>query len=206
MTTTYATIDELRSWIGTDISANDIILEQCLQAASRDIDAYCRRRFYADTTATARLFFPTDDYRCDIDDLSSTTGLVVKTGPDSTGSYGTTWTVDTDFLLEPVNQTNDGLEGWAWTRLRAIGTKTFDVQAAATDRPTVQVTARWGWPAVPDMITQAALIHANWLFFQRNAPSGSAQIGEFAVRLRTSTAVTMLAPYVKVTDPGIGRK
>lgn len=206
MSTTYATIDELRSWIGTDMVANDIILEQCLQSASRDIDAYCRRRFYADSTATARVYFPADNYRCDIDDLSTTSGLVVKTGPDSAGGYDTTWTATTDFLLEPVNGTNDGLEGWAYTRLRAVGTKTFSPQSAPTDRPAVEVTGKWGWPAVPDMIVQACLIHANWLYFQRNAPSGSAQIGEFAVRLRTSTAVTMLAPYVKVTDPAIGRK
>lgn len=202
--TTYATIDELRSWIGSDVSANDVILTSCLQAASRDIDGYCKRRFYKDTNASARLYFPTDQYVAAVDDLSGTSGLVVKTDPDGSGTYQTTWTVDTDFILEPVNRTNSGLEGWPYLRLRAIGSKSFEGMTAATDRPTVQVTGKWGWPAVPEPVRTASLIHANWLFFQRNAPSGAAQVGEFAIRLRQSNASSLLGPYVKVTDPAIG--
>lgn len=206
MSLTYCTISELRSWIGSDISANDVLLDTCIEAASRDIDGYCKRRFWQDTNASARLFFGTDPYTADIDDVATTSGLVVKTGPDNTGTYGTTWTLNSDFLLEPHNQTNSGLEGWPFVRLRAVGSKSFAARSGPADRPSLQVTAKWGWPAVPDPVRHACLIHANWLFFQRNAPSGSAQVGEFAIRLRQSTAATLLGPYVRVLDPAIGPK
>ncbi|SCL43276.1 hypothetical protein GA0074692_6801 [Micromonospora pallida] len=38
--------------------------------------------------------------------------------------------------------------------------------------PRVRVTARWGWPAVPDEISRAALLLANRLYMRKDSPAG----------------------------------
>jgi hypothetical protein len=36
----------------------------------------------------------------------------------------------------------------------------------------VRVTAKWGWPAVPDTVVQATLIQASRLYRRKDSPEG----------------------------------
>jgi len=68
----------------------------------------------------------------------------------------------------------------------------------------VQVTAKWGWPAVPDNVVEACLILAARIFRRKDSPDGTAGAGDFGpIRIsRTDPDVAdMLSHYVK---PGFG--
>jgi hypothetical protein len=57
----------------------------------------------------------------------------------------------------------------------------------------VQVTAQWGWAAVPDSVKQATKILAAEIFRLKDAPLGVAGFNDFGpVRVREVPQVSML--------------
>lgn len=187
--TIYASLSDLKLAAGEIAeSTRDGLLETSLAAASRSIDKYCGRRFYADKVATARQFRTDGTAVCAadgdllfIDDLSSIAGLIVETGD------GTTWSAVTDYLTEPVNAL---VKNWPITALRR---KLF---YWTTTR--VRVTGLWGWPGVPDEVTQACLLQASRLFNRRKSPegiTGNAEWGLVRVTRVDPDVASLLQPY-----------
>ena len=134
-------------------------------------------------------------HRVDVDDFSTTTGLTVKTDEGDNGTYDQTWTVTTDFTVEPANLNLNGIP-WTYTQIRAVGSKVFPT---AGQRARVQVTAAFGWPAVPDAVTQATYELALDIFKMKDAPFGVAGFNEYGqIRVRENNTVKMLLePYRK---------
>ena len=56
----YATLTEIKLFLGITDSVDDTLLEGMVEAASRSIDRMANRRFYLDATATARLYRAND--------------------------------------------------------------------------------------------------------------------------------------------------
>ena len=189
----YATTAELKARMDIADTDDDTRLDDALAAASREIETWCRRQFNDAGTPSARLYQPRTCDRLIVDDFSTTTGLVISTDPGGDGTYETTWTAS-DYLLEPLNGIVSGQTGWPYWRIRAAGSYTFPTGAV---RPAVQVTARWGWTAVPAPVKEACLISAAEAFKLGDAPFGVAGFGEFgSVRVRmNSRAQSLLAPY-----------
>lgn len=164
------------------------------QAATEMIQVACDRTFFADTVASARVFVPSTYWSCEVDDIASTSGLIVKTDDDADGVFETTWAAS-DYQLEPLNQRLNG-QPWPYTKVGAVGSREFSFDGR---RPLVQVTAKWGWPAIPSAIRQAAQIQATSLFKSADAPLGIAGFGDVGVmRLRQAmhpVAATLIAPY-----------
>ena len=194
----YATLNELKGFVGipTADTADDTTLTSALDSASAQVDAFCDRTFTADANPTVRLYQVTDTGRLDVDPISTTTGLVVKTDDNADGTFETTWTLDTDFRLEPVNA---AASGDPWTRLVVLGTRWFPKIAY---RPGVQVTARFGWPggAAPAPVKHATLIQASRLWLRKNAPFGVAGSVEFGSEVRLLAKLdpdveSLLRPY-----------
>lgn len=190
--TRYCTVAELKANVGITDSVDDGALEQSIEAASRLIDEFCGRRFYADTTATARVYRATS---CDIlrvDDVSTLTGLVVKTDTAANGTYDTTLTISTDFLAGPWNAL---AQGEPVKVIRHVN-GTFPTIGP---RPRVQVTAKWGWPRVPAEVRKACLIEAARLFRRKDTPEGVAGVGDFGVvrvsRFMDPDAERLLKPF-----------
>lgn len=188
----YATLAELKSYLKITDSAEDAELDQALSSASRGIDKYCDRSFGKDTSATARVYYSDSAYLVRVDDFHTTAGLVVKTDAGDDGTYETTW-ASTDYQLEPLNGMVDGETGWPFSRIRAV----VGNFPPCPRRPAVQVTAQWGWTAVPAPVKQACLIVAAETFKLATAPFGVAGFGDFgAVRVRDNPmAVRKLDPY-----------
>lgn len=192
--TMYASVDDLKTRFphaATD-TADDARFELALIAASRAIDEHCGRRFYADTAATARTYRPEDPYVLVVDDISTATGVVVKTDTADNGTYDTTLAVTTDYITEPPN-------ALAQSRpLRRIVYLTGAFPTAG-HRPRVQVTAKWGWPAVPAQVRDACLIKAARLFRRADSPEGVAGVGDFGVvrisRYEDPDVSMLLAPF-----------
>jgi hypothetical protein len=175
----YATLAELKSYLKIEDSMEDTLLEHIVEAASRSIDRIANRRFYLDSSASARTYRPSDLLRVFVDDFGSTSGLVVKTDPNSAGVYQTTLVVNTDFITEPVNA---AAKGRPWNYITIVSGESFSLPT--NYRPQVEVTARWGWPSVPDDINQATLILSADLYKRKDSIGGVLGLSELgAIRM-----------------------
>lgn len=178
----------------TNTSSDDII-DEVITEASRMVDSICGRRFDDTGSATARVFRPTNCEIAYVDDFSTATGLVIKTDTSDDGTYDTTWDA-ADYTLEPLNNVGEnGQSGWPYWRIVAVKSKSFPMWK----RPSIQVTAQWGWAAVPADVKGATYLIANRLFEERKAPFGSVANADFgSLPLRDQRTVTrLLHDYVR---------
>lgn len=175
----YTTLATLKAYLKIDDSVEDTMLEDIVEASSRSIDQIANRHFYAEATATARTFQPVGNVRVFTDDISSLTGLILKTNPDSNGVYQTTLTINTAYIAEPTNAlTKDR----PITYLTIVGGTAFSLPV--NFRPQVEVTARWGWPAVPNDIEQATLILSADYYKRKDSIGGVLGLSELgAIRM-----------------------
>lgn len=168
----------------------DDLIEQAISAASRWIDRRTGRRFYADRTATARTFQVLGgSHRVGreqlllVDDIASVEDLAVATG--STGNW------------VPVQVWSPGPDNAI-----AYGRPITEIAASSGWLPAsgrVQVTARWGWPAVPDEIAQAAQLLAARLYRRKDSPQGvlgSTEWGTARVSRTDPDVENLIAPFV----------
>ncbi len=188
MTITHGYTDNstLTAYLGTVATGSSTQVDMAINAASRAIDEHCNRRFWLDTNAVARTFVPDGLIFLDLnEDIGDSTTVVIKTDTSGDGTFETTW-ASTDFQLLPQNAAYASPEAKPWTQIRAVGTRTFPwlVNTWLTRLDRVQVTAKWGWPAVPDAVTQACIIKAARLFLRKSSLQGIAAFNEFGpVRL-----------------------
>lgn len=196
--TDYITPEHLKATLqldGTSYADSDV--QRAISAASRGIDWECGRRFYADADANqARYYSPISAVTIEVDDIITLTTL--ETDQDGDGTFEQAWTVNTDFVLEPLNAAADG---WPYTR---ITIQPLASQGFPSGFPrSVKVTAKFGWSDVPDQVVQACgLVASKLLKRAREDPGGSAEaiaLGGAAVRLVGSdpTVKGLLAPYIR---------
>jgi hypothetical protein len=180
----YATRNQVKAAlrIGTADTLDDDLIDNCVGAASRLIDGYCNRRFWQSGTAEARIFQAEDSFYCSIDDIAGT-ALTLKSSTQADGTFDLTWKVS-DYQLEPLNGNLDGLT-WSYDKIRAVGDYLFPtVNANYGEQALVQVTAVFGWPSVPEPITQATIIQASRIFKRYDSPLGVAGFGDLgAIRV-----------------------
>jgi hypothetical protein len=180
----YATRNQVKAAlrIGTADTIDDDLIDNCVGAASRLIDGYCNRRFWQSGTAEARVYQAEDSFYCSIDDIAGT-ALTLKTSTQADGTFDLTWS-RSDYQLEPLNGNLDGLT-WSYDKIRAVGDYLFPtVNANYGDQALVQVTAIFGWPSVPEPVTQATIIQASRIFKRYDSPLGVAGFGDLgAIRV-----------------------
>lgn len=192
----YATLDELKTRlrIGLSDTSDDSALSSALLVASRAVDKACNRQFNDAGTVSARVFRTNDWYRAEVDDFSTTTGLIIQSDEADDGQFEVTWQAGLDYQLEPLNGIVDGEPGWPYWIICATESNYFVKWARWAQ---LQVTARWGWAAVPAAVKEATLIVAEETFKLKDAPFGVAGFGEYgAVRVRNNPmAWNLIAPY-----------
>jgi hypothetical protein len=179
ITNGYVTLAGLKGYLGIDDSVEDALLEQIIEAASRSVDRIANRRFYLDAAATPRTYRPIGNLRVITDDIGTTSGLILKTDPDSTGVYQTTFTLNLDYITEPTNAL---ALGRPINYLTIVGGTAMSLPVNYW--PQVQVTARWGWPTVPDDIEQATYILSADLYKRKDSIGGVLGLSELgAIRM-----------------------
>jgi hypothetical protein len=152
--------------INTSDTARDSLLDTALKGAARAI--YRRtgqRRFDKDAAPTTRILFTEGRvvwdralcrFRLMVPDIATDTGLLVQ---DETG------TVNYDFEVvypdDPAYPITDLARG-AWPRK-------------------VKLTARFGWPEVPEDIVQAHLLQAMRYYRRKDSPEGIAGSAEWGL-------------------------
>jgi hypothetical protein len=184
ITNGYATRNQVKAAlrIGTADTIDDDLIDNCVGAASRLIDGYCNRRFWQTGTAEARVYQAEDSFYCSIDDIAGT-AITLKTSSFADGNFDVTWS-RSDYQLEPLNGNLDGLT-WSYDKIRAVGDYLFPtVNANFGEQALVQVTAVFGWPSVPEPVTQATIIQASRIFKRYDSPLGVAGFGDLgAIRV-----------------------
>ncbi|MFE1749001.1 phage gp6-like head-tail connector protein [Streptomyces anandii] len=200
MANEYATRDELKGQLGIETAdtSRDALLDKALTAASRGIDRATGRRFWLDAAPTARTYRLHARVVCQedgdvllVDDIGDTAGLMVE----SASAGGGTFTPVTGYETTPDNALADGFAITGLLRPNGIWGTAFT---------RIRVTARFGWPSVPDDIAEAALIQATRLYKRKDSPEGIIGSAEWGVRnlsRRDPDVWNLIEPFVV---PGFG--
>lgn len=183
----------LKERLGIDAAdtSRDTLLDKALSAASRSIDKTCGRRFWLDPEAVQRTYRTRgrvvredDGDLLLVDDIGDITVLVVEIGS------GSSFTAVTGYETSPDNALLDGqpITGL----LRVSGT-----WGSASAR--ARITTRFGWPAEPDDITEAALIQAARLYKRKDSAegiTGSAEWGVVRLSRRDPDVWNLIEPFI----------
>jgi hypothetical protein len=192
--TLYASTAQIKAALRITDSVDDSLISMAGSAASELIDGYCGRSF---GTVTEVRYFATDDAMVlQVDDIATTSGLIIQTSDYDPPQWEVTWGTD-DYQVEPLNGKSEGLT-WPYTRVRAIGDYLWPGLVGEVG---VKVTATWGWPSVPSVITQAAVIQAARIFKRLESPLGVTfgELGALRVTSRQldGDVAQLVAPYVR---------
>jgi hypothetical protein len=181
--------------VGITDSTDDTALQNVLDATDTLIDLYCDRKTGFGTASETR-YYTAEDYEYVLtDDLVSVTTL--QTDDDANGTYETTWTSGTDYVLAPRNA---ALDGFPYTEIDTSVTwpRNFpkDVYLG------VKVVGVFGFPSVPAAVKQAEIIQAGAVWNSRTAPFGVIGSADLGGILRMSRALhpeaaLILEPYRK---------
>lgn len=174
ITNGYATAADVMAELGQTVPIDrQARIERAVESASRMIDRYTGRRFWQDSTVQTREFYADDSRTLEstvgaVLDISTTTGLIVKTDTDDDGTFETTLTISTHFVLTPPNAADDSLP---YTGIRVVDSDYY-LPTLYSGRPGVQVTAKFGFAAVPTDIETACILHAISLYKGTDAVFG----------------------------------
>ena len=175
----YATPAEYRRVIGMTDAGLDADISVDLMAVSRYLDGEMRRFFSRDAASVIRVYAPQYDTKAlTVDDMSAAPSQVrVDTAGD--GTFATMLPVAAYELLprnavmspEPAPFTQIALVPWGTLPTFRAGQR-------------VEVTARWGWPAVPEAIRRAT-IHITAIL-RLETPRATKRIAELGDTIETS--------------------
>lgn len=174
---TYLSEVEYRDRVGTLTSGADLNIRSDLIAFSRIIEDESGQFFNKDDEPVARVFRAKWSDRLDLDyeglcpGIADTTDMVLKVDTDGDGSFAdeVAWTINSDFLLEPL-QALQGPRRKPYNTAKTCGNKSFVPGAL------VQITALWGWYAVPEEVK--ALLEKCLRVWRLDGPEGTARVSE----------------------------
>jgi len=179
VTNGYCTLAELKSALRITDSTDDTLLENAIESASRRIDGYTGRFFYQ-TASTAVPMYPYDEYLLVFPNDVATSTITIKIDSAGDGTYATTLTQGTDYVLQPRNVP---IYTRPYESARMVGGQTFPLFTLPSFE-TVQVTTVWGWASIPDDINQACILLAMRQFARLNAALGVVGFADMAITVR----------------------
>jgi len=173
----YTTLAAVKGILRITDGTDDTLLEGAIESASRRVDSFTGRFFYQ-TSQTVSLY-AYDEYRLPlVNDLVSVTTL--KTDDNGDNTFETTWTVNTDYVLEPRDH---DLQSRPYRRILAIGAKSFPIFTVPM-LAGAQVVGVWGWPSIPDDVEEATKLLAIRHFARYNAALGVVGFADMAIQVR----------------------
>lgn len=170
--TAYATAAEYRARVTKADNSDDATIDAQLAAVTHYLDRRCRRSdgFNQSASVEARTFditrtpengaaFTSDYLRLWLPaDVATVTGLIVKV--DNNADYdvadtGETLAINTDFWVGPTNAAV-GSDPLPYEYLDIKPTSTL-ISAWPLQRRAIEITAKFGWPEVPEAIKEAVI-------------------------------------------------
>lgn len=154
----YATLAEYKGRVGKSGVEDDAEITAQLLTVSRFLDLRLGRFFTQDAAVVTRLYDGNGETRLWLpDDIATSTGLVVTVDTDGDYSFAdeTALTLNTDFWLGPPNA-DKGPEAFPWEYLDVHPTSGV-ISEWPDQQRAIQVTAIFGFPAVPGAIKEATI-------------------------------------------------
>lgn len=201
----YTTRALVKHALGIDLgdTVDDAFIDAKIVSASRGIDQYCGtgRKFWLDSTASARIINPNgrtwydrDGEHLLVPDIGTTAGLIVEVG------RGSDWTdITTSVEAEPV----DALDLDPPQPITSL--LYLSRSWPRSNRQRVRITARWGAPAQPAVVGEAALIQTIRLYKRKDSPEGVLGSAEWGGAIRMSRIDPDVAAMLeKLVIPGLG--
>lgn len=189
----YVTSAEVKAALGIADNADDAAITLAVDAASSMLEEHCGRRFDKDATTSARRYsVPAGTVTLRLDDIDPTGPAPVLTVPAGSTAPG-------PVAFGPDNAAADGRP---WTFLHLVDASGVPTEARITGTKVLTVEARYGWPAVPAEVRQAALVQALRLVNRRHSPYGIAGSPEAGSELRLldrldPDVALLVRPFVK---------
>ena len=172
--TQYVDKDDLKAYIGLTGTAQDNNIDTAIDSACRLIDSICGRKFSQDESVVVKTFTPKSSIYLDTPDISTTTGLIVKLDDNDDGTFETTLTLNTDYIVEPTNprviKIASGTTYYEPFNKRTILDTRSSERFDPTIKNNIQITAKWGYSTVPEDIKTATLIQALRYFKRKDTP------------------------------------
>jgi hypothetical protein len=192
VTETLFDLERFKEWARTEITEDDGLNAQAGAAAVASVGAWAGRTFtWIDTataTATVRRFRPwgSGTRILPIDDAAEITAVTES---------GSALTVDVGYQAEPFGNRNDAGDWRPYDRLVRLD------QCWYTDdvRPTVTVTAKWGWTTIPAGAVEAVKVLAQDWAQNRNTSFGFGGVTPdgFSVGMRDNPLVVQAIHVVR---------
>ena len=161
----YTTRAVVKTYLGipSGTSSEDDPIDAAIDAAEAEIDAHTGRTFVVPGSATAKVYRPVNDRVVLVDDIAQTTSLAVKVDGSDDGSYDTTLTITSEFVV-------DGNTA-PYRVIRRVDGSAFP--RYTSDRATIQITAYFGYGmSIPKAIVQASTVLGARLYQRRSSPLG----------------------------------
>ena len=192
ITNGYCTLAEVKAALRLTDNVDDTLLENAIESASRRIDGYTGRFFYK-MNQTAITMYPYNEYMLFFPADVSSSSITIKIDSTANGTYATTLTQGVDYILEPTDAV---LQSRPYLNARMVGGATFPLYVTPSF-PTVQVTAQWGWNAIPDDVNQACVLLSMRQFARLNAALGVVGFADMAITVRAidPDVRDLLSPY-----------
>lgn len=175
---------------------DDDAMVLAINAASRQIDAYCRRRFWVNTVDETRYYDTEFEDLVYTDDIQSVTSIALDI--DGSGAYTTTMAA-TDYVLSPRNAMYADMPAYTRIMRAPLGNYYFPTKRRPyygaggyryyesqipTEYGAVRITGKFGVPC-PEDVHRACLIWAFHLFKRKDSPMGVLGMTEYgAVRVQ----------------------
>ena len=193
ITNGYCTLAELKHANRLNITSSDTdaddMLESIVEAVSRSIDDKCNRQFYLDTSSRSRYYTAKDGDYLFIDEIGSTdSDVTIAIDTNGDGVTDNTFS-DSDFNLMPYDANDDNLP-YQKIEISAVGRYSFP----AGVRKGVKVTAKFGWPAIPEPIKEACRIQSERIYKRGATPIGSESMSAIG---RQTLSIPALDPDVE---------
>lgn len=158
----YATPQEYRQRVGAADEKNDAALRPVLAGVSRLVEGPegCRRFFTKDASAVVRIFHGNGRGVLWLPaDIATTAGLIVKVDQNGDYDFGDadeTLALNTDYWVGPENAELEP-EPRPFEYLEVNPSSSL-ISCWPDQRRSVQVTAVFGWPAVPGAVREATIL------------------------------------------------
>ena len=148
----YATATEYREVSGSGDAGLDSVIDRDLTSVSRWLEHKLDRFFNVDAGDVARIYEAKQARELWINDLSAAP-TTIKIDEDNDGSFADeTALVATDYELRPLNaDKGPEVEPYSHILLTSWGTK------SSWKNLRVEITGKWGWLAVPDIVKSATI-------------------------------------------------
>lgn len=176
----YSTVEAVAEFLSIADSIDDSRLQMALDVAGREVDRFCGWGVagfaQGSASATARTVQATDPRVLRFRDggcWSAVGSITVATDDNDDGVFETTWAAG-DFELVDVTPSTPG---YPTVQLRASGDRRFPLACRKSQR--VQVTAVWGWAAVPVEVEQATILRAAQIHLRSRTADGVSPLTGF---------------------------